>query len=224
LLKLFPTQTTELQLDLKGEFNRSPKAIVLYVVFGLTALLWFTEKQHGIKSTMVAFLPVVALPMLGVVGKKDIRSLPWEVFWLMAGGISLGIAIRSTGLATWMVGSVDWGSLGSFAIMAGLAFASYLMANFLSHTVTVTLLAPIAVSVAGAAGGETGLSLTTTLIAIAVASSFGMALPISTPPNAIAMSSGMLENRDLLKAGSIIGVLGMVMVLLMTKFFWPLFG
>jgi sodium-dependent dicarboxylate transporter 2/3/5 len=98
------------------------------------------------------------------------------------------------------------------------------MANFLSHTVTVTLLAPIAISVGSVVDSATGFSLTTTLVALAIASSYGMALPISTPPNAIAMGSGAIEARHLLTAGSLIGVIGMGLVLLLAKFYWPLFG
>jgi solute carrier family 13 (sodium-dependent dicarboxylate transporter), member 2/3/5 len=195
----------------------------LYLVFGLTALLWFTENQHGIPSSMVAFLPVVALPMFGIVGKQEIRGLPWDVLWLMAGGISLGTAIKDTGLAEWMVAQVNWGALGGFAICAGLALFSFALANFLSHTVTVTLLAPIAISVGAAAGVAADFHLGTALIAVAVASSYGMTLPISTPPNAIAMGSGMVDTRDMMKVGSLLGGLGMILVLGMARYFWPLF-
>lgn len=224
LMRLYPTRTRVLSLDLKGEFDRSGKAIGLYVIFGITALLWFTENQHGVSSSIVAFLPVVALPMFGIVGPKEIRGLPWEVLWLMAGGISLGTAIQSTGLAQWMVGSIEWTTLGAFTITLGLVLFSFAMANFLSHTVTVTLLAPIGISVGAVAGAATGFDLVPALIGVAVVSSYGMTLPISTPPNAIAMSSGMLQNRDLMKAGALIGVIGLGLTLAMAKYYWPLFS
>jgi solute carrier family 13 (sodium-dependent dicarboxylate transporter), member 2/3/5 len=223
LVRLFPANAKAVKLDLEGRFDRSSKALALYGVFGLTALLWFTEQQHGISSNIVAFLPVVALPMLGVVGKKEIHALPWDVFWLMAGGISLGTAIRDTGLAQWMVGSVNWATLGTFAILAGLAFFSYFLANFLSHTVTVTLLAPIAITLGASGEAGSGFSLATALVTIAVASSYGMTLPISTPPNAIAMGTGVLETRHLVRAGGLIGGLGMILVLLCARYYWPLF-
>ena len=193
------------------------------VVFAVTAVLWFTEQQHGIPSSIVAFLPVVALPMLGIVGKKEIRSLPWDVFWLMAGGISLGTAISHTGLAQWMVGSISWSAFGAFTILIGLALFSFGMANFLSHTVTVTLLAPIAISLGISGQAGTDFNLATVLVTIAIASSYGMTLPISTPPNAIAMGSGVLETHHLVKAGSIIGVVGMGLVFLFARYYWPLF-
>lgn len=224
LLKLFPARARVLNVNLAGELNRSPKAVGLYGVFGLTALLWFTENQHGISSSIIAFLPVVALPMFGIVGKKEIHALPWDVFWLMAGGISLGTAIQNTGLAEWMVGQVGWSGLSGYGIILGLALLSFVLANFLSHTVTVTLLAPIAISVGAVAGQMAGFDLVTALVAVAVASSYGMTLPISTPPNAMAMGSGVLETRHLVKAGGLIGVGGMVCVLLLAKFYWPLFA
>jgi solute carrier family 13 (sodium-dependent dicarboxylate transporter), member 2/3/5 len=223
LVRLFRPQVREVCIDLDDRFDTSGKAVGLYVVFGLTALLWFTENQHGISSSIVAFLPIVALPMFGIVGKREIHGLPWDVLWLMAGGISLGTAIKDTGLATWMVGQVDWTAMSGFAICAGLALFSFALANFLSHTVTVTLLAPIAISVGVAAGSGGSFSLGVTMVAVAVASSYGMTLPISTPPNAIAMGSGAVETRDMLKAGSVIGVFGMICVMLMVKFYWPLF-
>jgi len=223
LVRLYRPRVREVQLDLTGEFDRSAKAVGLYVIFGLTAVLWFTEKQHGISSNIVAFLPVVALPMLGIVGKKEIRGLPWDVLWLMAGGISLGTAIKATGLAQWMVSQVDWTALGGFAICMGLAVFSFALANFLSHTVTVTLLAPLAISVGVAVGDGGGFQLGVSLVALAVASSYGMTLPISTPPNAIAMGSGMVETRDMIKVGIVIGVFGMGLVFVLARFYWPLF-
>lgn len=224
LIQLYPPMTRSVRLDLEGTFERSPKAIGLYVIFAVTALLWFTEQQHGISSNIVAFLPVVALPMLGIVGKKEIRSLPWDVFWLMAGGISMGIAISHTGLAQWLIGRIDWSTFSAFTILVGLALFSFGMANFLSHTVTVTLLAPIAISLGVSGQAGTDFNLVTVLVTIAIASSYGMTLPISTPPNAIAMGSGVLETRHLVKAGSIIGIIGMGFVFLFARYYWPLFA
>lgn len=223
LIKLFPSAVKEVNLDLTDKFNRSAHATGLYIVFGLTAVLWFTENQHGISSNIVAFLPVVALPLFGIIGKKEIHALPWDVLWLMGGGISLGTAIKDTGLAQWMVGQVSWSSLSGFAILCGLALFSFGLANFLSHTVTVTLLAPIAISVGTAAAIGEDFNLLVTMVAVAVASSYGMTLPISTPPNAIAMGSGAVQTRDMIKAGGLIGVIGMALVLLLARYYWPWF-
>jgi sodium-dependent dicarboxylate transporter 2/3/5 len=50
----------------------------------------------------------------------------------------------------------------------------------------------------------------TIIIGIAIAASCAMMLPISTPPNAIAYSTGLIEQKDMAKAGSIVGVVSMI--------------
>ncbi len=114
----------------------------MYLVTGFTILLWATESLHGVPSTVTAFIPVALLPALGLITKEDIRSISWEVLWLVAGGISLGISLEKTGLATWIVGLIDWQTLPFFLLVAGFLGVSVLLANFLSHTVTTTLLCP----------------------------------------------------------------------------------
>ena len=87
------------------------------------------------------------------------------------------------------------------------------MANFISHTATANLLVPI-LAVAGGSmatalaplGGVTAL-----LIGVAIASSLGMVLPISTPPNAMAAATGLIEQKDMAKVGIIIGLVGLIL-------------
>ena len=49
------------------------------------------------------------------------------------------------------------------------------------------------------------------LVAVAIAASVSMMLPISTPPNAIAHSTGMIEQKDMIKVGAIMGFLGLAL-------------
>jgi sodium-dependent dicarboxylate transporter 2/3/5 len=222
LLWLFPATVRSLRLEFRDELDRSPRAIALYVVFFLTIVLWMTEALHGMASNVVAFFPVAALPLLGILEKKDIRNLPWEVLWLVAGGISLGVSMQNSGLAAWVVGLIDWSSLGAVTLLLLFGLITFLMANFLSHTVTATLVTPIALGIgAGLAEGGAFHPLLAGLV-IAVASSLGMSLPISTPPNAIAMSTGLVQTRDMAKVGLILGLGGLVLTYLFAHFFWKL--
>jgi sodium-dependent dicarboxylate transporter 2/3/5 len=186
-------------------------------------LLWMTEALHGMGSNVVAFFPVAALPLLGILDKKDIRNLPWEVLWLVAGGISLGVSLQNTGLASWLVESIDWASLGGLGLLVLFSLVTFVMANFLSHTVTATLITPLALGVgAGLAAGSTFDPVLAGLV-IAVASSLGMSLPISTPPNAIAMSTGLVQTKDMALVGLILGIGGLLLGLIFAKFYWPMF-
>jgi sodium-dependent dicarboxylate transporter 2/3/5 len=51
----------------------------------------------------------------------------------------------------------------------------------------------------------------TVLIGVAIAASSAMILPISTPPNALAFATGYVKQNDMVKVGSIMGIISMVL-------------
>ena len=220
LMKVFPPQNDRFELKMIGTFEKSPKAITLYVIFGLTVLLWTTEALHGISANMIAFFTVTALVITQVVDEEDIRKLPWEVLWLVSGGIALDTVMRSTGMSTWLVSQVAWSQLGTLGVLTAFALVGVLLSTFLSHTVTATILAPLAVGVAASIGG--GFNVALGAVVLGIATSCAMALPISTPPNAIAVSTGMIDTKGMAKVGVPIGVVGIILLLLFAHFYWPL--
>lgn len=222
LLKMFKPTVDSISIDMTGKFNTSKNAFLLYLVFGLTVLFWVTESFHGVKSAIIALIPIVFLTLTGVVTKEDIRRLPWEVLWLVAGGISLGISMKSTGLAEWIVGSIEWSAFGGVMLLVVFSGVAILMSNFLSNTVTATLLIPLAVSLATSGIAGEGFSLIIVSLVIGISASMAMMLPISTPPNAIAMSTGTIETGNMAKAGLTIGIFGLLLVVLYAVFYWPL--
>jgi len=221
LLRLHPPATNQVSLDLDTKLQTSGRAILLYFTFGTTVLLWITEGIHGIKSSIVALFPVVVLTLSSAFSKQDIRKLPWEVLWLIAGGIALGISMENTGLASWLVGGIAWGDLSSIMVLVVFGAVTLIMSNFLSNTVTASLLIPLALTLvtSGALEGTFGMLLVG--LVIALSASFAMILPISTPPNAIAESTGVLKTKHMLLSGTIIGIIGLVLVLLLSVFYWP---
>ncbi len=219
LLRLYPSSLKQLTLSLSGSFDHSFKAWVLYIILGLTVLLWVTEALHGLSSSLVALIPIALLTAFQVVDKKEIRNLPWEVLWLMAGGLALGVAMRETGLAEWMIGSVPWGLFGALGALAIFGLASILLANFIAHTVAATLLMPLVMSLVSS-GVADGFALQTAALTVAIGASLGMSLPISTPPNAIAMSTGFVRTIDMARAGVIVGIVGYVIMMAMALLIW----
>jgi sodium-dependent dicarboxylate transporter 2/3/5 len=89
------------------------------------------------------------------------------------------------------------------------------MANFISHTATANLLVPILALLGANADVLSKLQpvggISTLLIGVALGSSLAMILPISTPPNAMAHATGMVEQKDMIKTGIIIGAIGLVL-------------
>jgi|AntRauTorcE11897_2_1112592.scaffolds.fasta_scaffold00093_32 sodium-dependent dicarboxylate transporter 2/3/5 len=222
LLWMFKPKSDFIPMDMKGTFQKNSSAILVYVVFGVTVLLWVTETFHGVGSSIIALIPVAVLSLTGILDKDGIRQLPWEVLWLVAGGISLGISMESTGLAEWIITSIEWSAFSTIFMIIAFSLVAIVMSNFLSNTVSATLLIPLAVSLATSGVAGEGFSLILISLVIGVSASLAMMLPISTPPNAIAMSTGTLKTKHMTRAGFAIGVFGLLMVTLYALFYWPL--
>jgi sodium-dependent dicarboxylate transporter 2/3/5 len=213
LLKLFPFKQKTINLEIKGEAKKDWRSIVVYITFALTVLLWVTDKVTGVNSNVVAMLPVGVFCAIGVITKRDLEEISWSVLWMVAGGFALGVALNETGLATHMIQAIPFGEWPPMLMIVGSGLICYAMANFISHTATAALLVPI-LAVAGMSMQENLASLggvSTLLIGVAIGSSLGMVLPISTPPNALAHATGMIEQKDMAKVGLIMGVVGLIL-------------
>ena len=222
LLWLFPPMEKSVQLDFSEKFEPSKNALLTAGVFIITILLWITEKLHGISSNVVAFLPITILPALGVLNTTDIRRYSWEVLWLVAGGISMGISLKNTGLAEWLISLINWQSLGSLAMVLIFVLVAYGIANLVSNTVTATLLIPLATGLGLSGVMGPAFPIASVIVLIGVTVSFSMMLPISTPPNAIAISTGMVQTKDMARAGALVGIAAITLSCLCYFIFWPL--
>lgn len=213
LLKLFPFKQKTIVLEIKGEAKKDWRSILVYITFGLTVLLWVFDKYTGVNSNVVAMLPVGVFCVIGVITRRDLEEISWGVLWMVAGGFALGVALNETHLATHLISAIPFDSWSPVVVIVGSGLICYAMANFISHTATANLLVPILAvaggSMAGALAPLGGVS--TLLIGVAIASSIGMILPISTPPNAMAAATGLIEQKDMAKVGIIMGIVGLVL-------------
>ena len=188
---------------------------MVYVTFAATVLLWVLDKATGVNANVVAMLPVGVFAITGVLTKRDLEEINWSVLWMVAGGFALGVGLQETGLAQTLINAIPFGSWPSVIMVVGSGLICYAMANFISHTATASLLVPILAAVGGSAAVAANLAplggVTTLLIGVAIGSSLGMVLPISTPPNAIAAATGMFEQKDMIKTGLIMGACGLIL-------------
>ena len=213
LLVLFPFKAKKIELKIEGGAKPGHHTIVVYVTFAVTILLWITEQWTGINSNIVALIPFAVFSATGVIDKKDLSEIEWSVLWMVAGGLALGVGLMKTGLASTLVNAIPFSSMSPFLVMVAAGVIGYLISNFLSHSSAANLLCPI-IAVIGSAlsvelepfGGVRSL-----LIGLAISTSVAMLLPISTPPNAIASSTGLVETKDMLEVGVVIGVVGLVL-------------
>ncbi|MCI6410188.1 DASS family sodium-coupled anion symporter [Schaalia hyovaginalis] len=208
------------EIDTSAKFDTSRNAKIFYVVAILTILLWMTESLHGISSNIVGFLPVVALMVTKVMGGDDLRALDWPVLWLVAGGIALGSGVGSTGLDAWLLGSIRWETIPTVLLILTLALVGWVTSNVISHSASANLLVPMGM----------GLAMTISTpaaqiaIVLALGCSLGMCLPISTPPNAIAYSTGTTPTREMVVVGVVVGVVGVLLLAFVAPLTWGPLG
>ncbi len=213
LKKLFPFKRKVLELNFDGRFERTPQAYIVYITFAVTVLLWMFDKFTGISSNVVAMIPMAIFSVTGVVNKDDLKMISWDVLWLVAGGFALGVGLQGSGLAKHLIDSIPFDTWSPVVVIIGAGLLCYAMSTFMSHTATMALLVPVLAAVA------TGMTETlapfggvsTLLIGVAIAASFAMALPISTPPNAIAHSAGLTTQKEMALVGLIVGGVGLTL-------------
>ena len=120
------------------------------------------------------------------------------------------MGLEESGLSKHLVDSIPFGSFSPYFIVLLATVLTLLMANFMSHTATANLLLPIMAALGTSLSSLMPLGGAMMLIlAVTMASSIAMALPISTPPNALAHATGLIETKHLAKIGIIIGVSGL---------------
>jgi solute carrier family 13 (sodium-dependent dicarboxylate transporter), member 2/3/5 len=173
---------------------------LVVAVFTVTVILWLSQSLHGIPATVISFVPICVFCAAGVINGDDICAIRWDVLLLIAGGLSLGLAVTQTGLAGWLVGLLPLDRVANLAVVMLLGFATMSLSNVMSNTAAANILVPIAIVVG--VGAEAA-----TVVPVALSASAAMCLPISTPPNAIAYGTGQLQTRDLIEGGLWIGIL-----------------
>lgn len=213
LLRLFPFTQKTIELHIEGESKNDWRSLVTYITFGVTILLWMFDKVTGVNSNVVAMLPVGVFCITGIITRRDLEEINWSVLWMVAGGFALGLALQDSGLAVRLVQTIPFDTWSPVLMIVGSGLLCYIMANFISHTATANLLVPI-LALAGMPASATLAPLggvSTLLIGVALGSSLAMLLPISTPPNALAHATGLIEQKQMMKTGLIIGIVGFLL-------------
>ena len=213
LLKLYPFKQKTIELKIEGAHEKTWRTYVVWITFAVTILLWMTEQLTGLNSNVVAMIPVGVFCVTGIITKDDLKEINWSVLWMVAGGFALGLALTSTGLAEHLVTSIPFGEWLPIAVILVSGFIGYFISNFISNTAAASLIVPILCAV-GVGMGETLDPLggsKTLLIGAVLCTSLAMLFPISTPPNALAHSTGLVTTKDMTKVGIIIGIIGFIL-------------
>ncbi len=205
LLRLFPARVAAVGLPpvRKEPLNNHQKAVI--TVFVLTVILWLTAELHRIPAAVIATLPALIFTGFGFLDTDDFGRIGWDILILMGGGLSIGVAIRASGLADWFLASLHLSGLNTILLAFIIVLVAIAITTFISNTSAAAMLLPL---VAGLTSNPVPL-----VFAAGIAVSLSMILPISTPPNAIAYGSGLVKTRTMATTGALVCVAGTVAVL-----------
>lgn len=221
----------------------SPDQQVIFGVFLLTVLAWFTRPDMTfgeqvwrgwasrigmggvINDGMVVIAACILLFMLPssksdrrLLEWRDLHKLPFGIILLFGSGFALAMGFEQSGLSEWFAlklrGFNDVHPL-VFLLVVGLVVTT--ISEFASNIACVQLLLPV---LAGLADDSPlpakGLLLATTLFA-----SMGFMMPVATAPNTIVMGSRMLRTGDMARTGFFVNMTGVVIISLV---FYVVFG
>jgi sodium-dependent dicarboxylate transporter 2/3/5 len=191
--------------DNSPEFKMRRRIVTVVII--VTVGLWLTTPLHGIKVAAVCAVPLVVLTLTRILEGKDIQALPWDTLLLVAGGLSLGLALEETGLLNHYSQKLIEMNINSTILMVIFAFLTMLVSNIMSNTAASTVMIPLCMAIM--VGFEKEIALI-----IALSASTAMFLPVSSPPNAIAFSTGLIEQKDFRLGGILIGILGPILAIL----------
>jgi sodium-dependent dicarboxylate transporter 2/3/5 len=180
---------------------------------------------------LVGLLAVPALVLSGAASWDDLIDIDWGTLLLLGGGISLANALSDTGATRWLA-EVTLGALEGtplilvlFAVIA----LTVLVGELASNTAMAAVVAPLLVNAAPAYAGALGTDPETASVLLAVtgavAASYGFALPVATPPNAIVFGAGYVERDHMLRAGALLDVVVVLLTTgvayLLVRTLWP---
>jgi len=217
-----------------GRWTRAQ--LVSLIIFLVILTSWITESNLLARLTGVRFgigalavLGGIAYMLAGVVNWRDYQTrVDWGVVWLYAGAIIFGRVLITTGGAYWIAKT-----LVGFAVPLGLGagvgllFSSTVIVGFVTQIMAdgpaCAAVGPVTLAMSGIVHPGTSM-IPFVAMATSMASSLAYCLIIGTPPNAIVYASGLLEQRDFLRAGLILFATNLAAVLLLAMTYWTWLG
>ena len=207
---LFKPKKRCLEFTIQKKYGIQKESKIVIGITVLTIALWLSSGWHQIPEAIIGLLAAGILTALGLLHRNDIKDLDWDILILMWGGLSLGKGMQISGLTNWIL-SLPLFSYEGFLLISVLAIVAAILAMFISNTATANLIIPLAISLPQ----QNPVVLAVTA---ALACSFGMVLPVSTPPNAIAFSTGTFSSKEMFQSGILVCIVSLCIVLLGYQF------
>ncbi len=231
LFAIFPTSVTEIPPIEKPTSELSSKQKTTLGIFMFAVLGWLTSTLpepvanvigwggHGYSSSIVAATVLVLLYFTDTIEEQDIKNGKWSTLLLIGGGLSLGNALEVTGLVNVISDVLMNMTSGGSPIIAItiMVIAGLGISIIASNTASAGIFLPIAIGL----GQKIGFSPVILAVTIGISTSLDFMLPVGTPPNAIAYSTGKVSMGEMIKAGILLDLSGAIITIIMAYFLWP---
>jgi len=191
---------------------------LLMLIFAITVLGWLSTGLTGISAYAIALIPVISLFALRLLDDEDLAAISWPTLLLFGGGLSLGSAVNRVGIDSWLAALVEASISGIplFLALLGLVFFGILVTMVASNTASAAILIPLMLPLSDSLGIDAGSIAM--LVAISVSLDFMM--PVGTPPNAIAYSTGVVNVQQMMRNGFRVNIgTGLILVTLYYFFY-----
>ena len=212
--------------------TRSKEKMVLGI-FAVTVSLWIFRTlinsvfpSLGLSDTMISMFAAITLFAVPfnlkkgdfILDWKDTEKLAWGILILFGGGLALAKGMSVSGIVDQVSQSIAAGNFSITATASLLILLMLFMTELMSNVALVAVLAPV---VAGIAIGL-GIPMVYLLIPVTMASSCAFMLPMATPPNAIVFASGFIEVKDMVKAGILLNLVAVLILIGLFEYIIPL--
>ena len=199
---------------------------VLFLLGGLIAILLINAPMRpfwgglGLSESgiLLGFGLVLFAPPFKILDwMEDKAKIPYRIMFLFGAGFSIAKAFGVTGLADEVASyllSITHLSpiLLLFAVAALITFTTEITSN----TALISIMLPVIYAVSE----QAGLNTTLFMMVATLCASYAFMLPIATPPNAIAMSSGVVDVKSMIRYGFVLNLAGVFFIVMIAEFFW----
>jgi sodium-dependent dicarboxylate transporter 2/3/5 len=205
------------ELEKIGSITTQEIKIGLLVL--ITIFIWIYS-GHKIGLAIISLGAAVMVFVLDIAKWKDvIKYVNWGVIIMYGGAIALGEALAETEAINWIADQIlGHFVISAFVLMIVLSVLSKIITELISNAAAVVILVPLSF------GFVSSLDLSPELMVLTVTIPAGLAflLPIGTPANAIAYSSGYYSMKHIYRPAIIISVVSWIIFILFARFYWPL--
>ena len=147
----------------------------------------------------------------------DKAKIPYRIMFLFGAGFSIAKAFSATGLADEVASYLlVITQLSPILILFAVAFMVTFTTEITSNTALISIMLPVIYSVAE----QSGINTTLFMMVATLCASYAFMLPIATPPNAIAMSSGAIHVKDMIRYGIVLNLMGIFFIVMIAEYFW----